>query len=490
MCPANNKRMAKQDLLLLALDASQILDLMQRALHGAGYKVAVAHTAEAMAHVTQESVPALVILGEQLGGQPGAPLAEDLLERFPTLPIILYANSDKHETVKAAFKAGFMGYLTPPLKMDDIVAEVERALQRARQLGDWLRREVKRTTASLAEKAKISEAEKAKMEAILSNIQDGVIVLDDNHRILMVNHAVREIFHLNGRELNGKILEEAIPNADLLALINRSSSEPLKYHEVNFDDGRVYNAQYAPIPSVGAAVSMQDISYLKELDRLKSDFIHTVSHDLRSPLTAVLGYAELIERTGPLNENQQEFLRRLQGSIHHITSLVNDLLDLGRLESGFDTRREMVMIDDVLKYALDMFDSEIQKKQIRLTTNIDPEIQPLRANPIRIRQMIDNLVGNAIKYTPQGGRVRVDLFMQDNQIIFKVTDSGPGIPPEEHSRVFEKFFRASNAPDGVQGSGLGLAIVKSIVESHQGRVWVESEVGKGSAFTVILPPQE
>jgi two-component system, OmpR family, phosphate regulon sensor histidine kinase PhoR len=264
----------------------------------------------------------------------------------------------------------------------------------------------------------------------------------------------------------------------------------LKYHEINFDDGRVFNAQFTPIPKIGGAVTMQDISYLKELDRLKSDFIHTVSHDLRSPLTSILGYTELVERTGPLNSNQQEFLHRLQGSVQHITTLINDLLDLGRLEAGFDTRRELVHLESVLKFSLDMFDVQVKKKNIKLVADIASDLKPLRANPIRIRQMLDNLVGNAIKYTLPEGSVHVSMSMQADQIVLKVEDTGPGIPPEEQGRVFEKFYRATNTIEDVEGSGLGLAIVKSIVDSHQGRVWVESTVGKGSSFIVLLPTQE
>jgi two-component system NtrC family sensor kinase len=482
--------MTKHDLILLALNPSQILDLMQRALNAAGFDVALAHDASSMDKSVQEAVPALIIIGEKLADQDGLPIASELLERFPTLPIILYAEKDTSGAAKSILKMGLSGYIYPPLKIADIVDEVQKSLARARKLGDWLRREVKRTTSSLVEKAKISETERSKLQAIIANIQDGVIVLDEERHVLLINNTVRDIFNLDHQEINGKLLEEVIHNADLDALIIRSSHEPLKYHEVNFDDGRVFNAQYTPIPHIGAAITLQDISYLKELDRLKSDFIHTVSHDLRSPLTAVLGYTELIERTGSLNENQQEFLRRLQGSIQHITALINDLLDLGRLESGFDTRREMVQIEDILKYSLDMYDPQVKKKNINLTINTGVEIQPLRANPIRIRQMIDNLLGNAIKYTPAEGRVSVYLFMQDEQVIFRVEDTGPGIPPEEHSRIFEKFFRATNAPDSVEGSGLGLAIVKSIVDSHQGRVWVDSTLGKGSSFTVILPTQE
>ncbi|MDP1546035.1 MAG: ATP-binding protein [Anaerolineales bacterium] len=482
--------MAKQELILLAIDNSAILDLMDRALRAAGYAVVISRDQSSMQRSVQDAIPSLLLVGETFGGKDGFSISTGMLERFPTLPIILFANQDTTDFAKSALKLGLSGYLYPPLKMSDIVDEVQRCLVRARGLGDWLRREVKRTTASLEEKNKISESERSRLETIIANIQDGVIVLDVEQNILMINQAVIEIFNLSGRSVLGMPLKKAIQNADLHALMVRSSEGALKYHEVNFDDGRVFNAQYTPIPKVGSAVTMQDISYLKELDRLKNEFIHTISHDLRSPLTAILGYTELIERTGNLNENQQVFLQRLQGSVQHVTGLVNDLLDLGRLESGFDMRREVVSIENVLKYTLDMFDAQIKSKKINVDVKIELDLKPLRANPIRIRQMMDNLVGNAIKYTPSEGRVGIGLFMQNDQLVLRVEDTGPGIPPDEHSRIFEKFYRASNKPASVEGSGLGLAIVKSIVDSHQGRVWVEANPGGGSVFVVLLPAHE
>ncbi|MBL8051100.1 MAG: PAS domain-containing protein [Anaerolineales bacterium] len=482
--------MAKQELILLAINESSVSDLAEKALHAAGFDVATVREQSAMDNSIQEAIPSLIIVGEKFDGRDWLMVAHEALERFPTMPIILYASQDTTGFAKSALKAGLSGYLYPPLKMEDIVNEVQRSLTRARALGDWLRREVKRTTASLQEKAKISESERLKLEAIISNIQDGLILLDDNENILMVNQNIRDIFRLDNKPVGGTWIRDLIPNADMNALLDRSKEGALKYHEINFDDGRVFNAQYAKIPRIGNAVTMQDISYLKELDRLKSDFIHTVSHDLRSPLTAILGYMELIERTGPLNENQLDFLHRLQGSVQHITNLVNELLDLGRLEAGFDTRREAVQLENVLKYSLDVFDGQIKKKNIKLTTNIEKNLKPVRANPIRIRQMLDNLIGNAIKYTPADGKVQVTIAMEDSQVVTRIEDSGPGIPSEEQTRIFEKFYRATNRPESVEGSGLGLAIVKSIVDSHQGRVWVEAKAGEGSTFVVLLPALE
>ncbi|MCJ7433280.1 MAG: ATP-binding protein [Anaerolineales bacterium] len=482
--------MAKHELLLLVLDPSPILQLMERALHAAGYEIAIVHDQGGLKKSLLESTPALILIGETFDGASGVELAGGMLARFPTLPILLYAEKDTIGIVKAVLAAGLSGYIYPPLKMDTIVDAVKKSLDRASHLGDWIRREVKKTTSSLAERAKLSETERAKLSAIFSTIQDGVVVLDEGKHILFVNHAICEAFKVKEGSIIGRPIEDAIPHPELKSLLLRSQDGPLKYHEINFDEGQVFNAQFSPIPGVGSAITMQDISYLKELDRLKTDFVQTVSHDLRSPLTAVLSYTELMTRAGALNPQQQDFLGKIQSSVQHITTLVNDLLDLGRVEAGFDTRRERVDFENVLKYTLDTFDAEIKKRKINLVVKVAENLPPLRANPIRIRQMLDNLIGNAIKYVPEAGMVFVGIYQEGQQIILEVKDSGPGIPPNEQSRIFDKFYRASNVPDSAIGSGLGLAIVKSIVENHQGRVWVESDLDEGTSFFVILPVYE
>ena len=179
----------------------------------------------------------------------------------------------------------------------------------------------------------------------------------------MINRVARDVFGLDGSDLTGKPIQDVIPHTDLQALLAKPADGAVRYYELNFDDGRVFNAQRTPIPQIGAAITMQDITYLKHLDQLKNDFVNTVSHDLRSPLTSVLGYAELVERVGPLNEQQQEFVRRIQGSVQSITTLINELLDLGRLEAGFDTRRESVQLESILQYSLGLFDPAYQTEE-------------------------------------------------------------------------------------------------------------------------------
>jgi two-component system phosphate regulon sensor histidine kinase PhoR len=232
---------------------------------------------------------------------------------------------------------------------------------------------------------------------------------------------------------------------------------------------------------------MQDITHLKELDRIKSDFVNTVSHDLRSPLTAIQGYIELIERVGSLNTQQLEFTRRIQISVQNITNLVNDLLDLGRIEAGFDAGKEVVHLVAIINYVVENLRARIVEKNLNLVLDLPAELPAMFGNPIRLRQMVSNLVSNAIKYTSHRGEIKVSAHLEGPQIILQVKDNGVGIPTIDQPFIFDKFYRASNVPVQVGGSGLGLAIVKTIVEDHQGRIWVDSSPGVGSTFTVVLP---
>jgi two-component system NtrC family sensor kinase len=172
--------------------------------------------------------------------------------------------------------------------------------------------------------------------------------------------------------------------------------------------------------------------------------------------------------------------------VEHITTLINDLLDLGSIEAGLDTRRELVQLDVLFQYSLDMLQGQIKSKRIKVQSEISESLPALQANPVRLRQVLDNVVGNAIKYSNKNGEVKVSIKAEGDQIILEVTDNGPGIPPNDQTHIFDKFYRGQNM-DKQQGSGLGLAIVKSIVDAHQGRIWVESTVGQGSSFFIVLP---
>jgi two-component system phosphate regulon sensor histidine kinase PhoR len=332
-----------------------------------------------------------------------------------------------------------------------------------------------------------TEIERNKLETILTNIAEGVIVIDQDRRLMLVNRMAREMFELTDENVSGRRIQEVIPHNDLVNLLTRSrATEPFR-SEITLEDGRVFYAQLTPIPEVGQTATLQDITYLKELDRIKSDFVSTVSHDLRSPLTAILGYVELLERVGPVSELQREFIGRVQFNVQTITSLINDLLDLGRIEAGFDARNEIVPIEVMIKEVIEELSSSANEKSQQLLVEVAPELPVTLGDPVRLRQMLSNLVGNAIRYTQSGGTIWVRGRAEDDQVILQVVDNGPGIPLADQPYIFDKFYRASNIPAEVPGTGLGLAIVKSIVENQQGRIWVDSNPGQGTTFTIVLP---
>lgn len=332
-----------------------------------------------------------------------------------------------------------------------------------------------------------SEYERKKLENILRDIEDGVIMLDNDRRLTLMNRKACEAFGVSDQNLVGKRLREVVSHQELLETLHDADPERPSRVELSLKDGRVLNTQLTPLPGIGLVITMQDITHLKELDRIKSDFVNTVSHDLRSPLTAILGYIELMERVGPVTQQQREFIHRVQVSVQSITTLINDLLDLGRIEAGFDVRKEVVPFSAILHYTIDGMQPRSADRSQEMIVDVPDDLPKVLGNPIRLRQMLNNLVTNAIKYTPEGGRVNIFARAQGDQIILQVSDTGPGIPPSDQPYIFDKFYRASNAPYDTPGTGLGLAIVKSIVENHLGRIWVESQLGQGATFTVILP---
>jgi len=335
------------------------------------------------------------------------------------------------------------------------------------------------------------ETERKQLEAVLRGTEDAVIVLDRDRRVLMVNPAARKAFNIEAPDVTGRTLLECIHSQTLLDWFKMPSAvgRPTRA-EVPLTDGRTLQAQISVIEGIGYAVVMQDITHLKELDRIKSEFVSVVSHDIRSPLTTIRGYMELLGRVGPLTPRQAEFLARVEQSMTTITDLIGDLLDTGRIEAGLDQEEALVQLEDVVERGIEAIRLSAEAKQHTLSCDIAPGLPPLMGNARRLEQLVTNLLSNAIKYTPQGGKIQVMLKAEGLYLMLRVTDNGIGVPPEEQPHIFDKFYRVQSAATAdIGGTGLGLSIVKSVVERHGGRVWVESAPGQGSTFIVLLPMQ-
>lgn len=328
--------------------------------------------------------------------------------------------------------------------------------------------------------------ERGRFERILTHVEDCVIVVSPERTITFMNPSARQTFAPGLVSTALKPVADVVQHPDLLQIFHLPESGfPLR-RELALEDGRILNAQCIYIEKLGIVATMQDITQLKEMDRIKSEFVSTVSHDIRSPLTAILGYAGLLEKVGPLNDLQRQFVERIHASMAHITMLINELLDLGKIEAGFDSQKELVLPGQLIEQVVDELGERAAAKGIILHAEIEPDLPQILASPTRIQQMLANLINNAIKYTPAAGTIHLHASAADDQLFLQVTDTGVGIPLAEQPYIFDRFYRASNTM-GEPGTGLGLAIVKSIVENHQGRIWVESTPGKGTTFTTILP---
>ena len=222
----------------------------------------------------------------------------------------------------------------------------------------------------------------------------------------------------------------------------------------------------------------------------KSDFLASMSHELRTPLNAILGFSEvLLERMfGELNERQDEYLRDIWSSGKHLLELVNDILDLSKIEAGqMILDRSEFAVRESLEYCLSLVRERAIQHRVRLDLELDPDLGLLDADRLRFRQVVLNLLSNAVKFTPDGGRVELRAFIRGQDLVVTVADTGIGVPPEDHQRIFGSFQQGIRVPGQAEGTGLGLALSKRIVELHGGEIWVESEVGKGSTFGFALP---
>jgi len=333
------------------------------------------------------------------------------------------------------------------------------------------------------------KSERSKLETIIGSTEDAVIVTDSEMHVLLLNRAARRAFGIKSAEIANHPIAQVVKNESLINLFIRSiDGSQVQRGEIPLEDGRTLNANLTPIPGVGYAAVMQDITYLKELDRMKSEFVSNVSHDLRSPLTTIKGFAQLLPKAGPLTPQQQEFNAKILKGVENITALIQGLLDLGKIEAGVGLEMDVCQLDAIINKVVEGLRSQAEAKRQCLDMELHPQLSPVLGNDLRLGQVVANLVGNAIKYTPDGGLISVRANNNNGQIVVSVQDTGFGIPLADQPYIFDKFYRVqSEETEGISGTGLGLAIVKSVIERHNGRVWVESEPGVGSTFTFILP---
>jgi PAS domain S-box-containing protein len=343
-----------------------------------------------------------------------------------------------------------------------------------------------------------AEGGRRQLAAILNSATDAVLVADQEDRILLVNPAAERAFGITAGAVTGQRIEQS----ELDPALVQAFKEPLLRSrapagEIPLPDGRTLHASLSTISGaggerIGRVAVLHDITRFKELDEMKSEFLATVSHDLRAPLIYMRGYANMLLAMSHLDDKQREYVEKILYGVEQINELVSDLLDLGRIETGVGLERKPCHLAGVLIEAVDGMRARAAAKEISLRLEPAEGVAIVPGDAALLRQAVTNLVDNAIKYTPSGGIVTVGLSVRADgerkRAVIRIADTGIGIAPEDQMRLFEKFYRIKQrSATDISGTGLGLALVKSIVERHGGKVWVDSELNEGSTFFISLP---
>lgn len=424
-------------------------------------------------------------------------------------------------TVGVTAVAAVVALLLATSLSDRIVRPTERLIESLRRTGEGTPREVLPVTSNdeigelTAEFNRMNErlrafeesslgqllTERRKSEVILKTIMDPVLVMDQEMKVVMVNSATEQALGVREEAMLGRHLLEATGRSDLLALIKAAQAPGPREHgqesptfTLHVDGAeRFYNVEAVPLvrpggTGAGAVVILKDVTYYKQIDRLKSEFVSTVSHEFRTPLTSItLGIGLLRESPliGP-DTREAELLAAVAEESERLTRLVGELLDLSRMEAG---RMEFVMApipaNTLLERSAGPFRNQAEEKGVKLTLSLTGDEPLVEADGDKITWVLTNLISNALRYTPPGGSITLTAERRGEVAVLQVADTGMGIPPEAQKQLFEKFFQVPGRPGG--GAGLGLSISKEIVRAHGGHIWVESQVGQGSRFLFTLP---
>ena len=405
------------------------------------------------------------------------------------------------ETAVDAMKHGAYDYIPKPFTPEQLVTVLNRGLEKRR-----LSIEAEKLREERDQKLLEVASEKSKLHTIVNSMADGIIVINREHQLVLWNPALIKMLNLNVKLEPGKDIDEIIREKHLIEIINKAFSPDSSQYTVFSEEIELTGAESKILMvnvacvrdeqgrDLGVVSTFRDITGLKEVEEVKSQFVTMVAHELRAPLAAVEGYltAYLTGVAGKDPQFNRQMLERARLRAHSLMELVNDLLQFVRLESKKVARKkELLDMADIMINTVELMRQQGASKDLIFQLDIPEKLPLIEADRTEMEQLFTNLVSNAIKYNVKNGKVIVSAIPNTHFLSIKVTDTGIGIEEESLPCIFDEFYRVQGPKTRyTTGTGLGLAIVKRIVESHFGRIEVESKVDKGTTFTVKLPLKE
>lgn len=484
--------------ILVVDDERDIRDASERILSRLGFQLFTAKRGEEALQVFKDAQPALVLLDLKMPGMDGMEVLKRLREWDPALLVIVITGYATVETAIEAMKQGAYDFISKPFEPEQLRIVVNRAVEKIR-----LTREAKKLEQEKARTLSDLDAEKSRLRTIIESLPDGVMVTNKKGQVVLINPSCKQMLKLAPDTAPGRPIQDYVSDEGLCQLgLDISKGKYVDYgdipeHEFASAHGTFLRVIAQPVlgerrECLGAILNFVDITNMKVLDRLKSEFVAKVSHELRSPLSTI--HEQIAMVIGDLVNSQpqlhQHLLARAKEKTQGLITLIGDLLDLSRIEEGIICQEpKPVRLEALLKNIVDFLSTRASTKNQSLTLKVlVSDLPEIQADPLALESIFGNLITNAITYTQEGGSIGVELDKAGINIRIKVVDNGFGIAEKYMGKIFDRFYRVKDERTRyITGTGLGLPIVKGLVDSLGGIIEVKSILGEGSTFTVLLP---
>lgn len=485
--------------ILVVDDERDIREGVERILLRMGYAVLKASQGEEALAILEKETIDLAILDLKMPGMDGMELHQRIRDIDEKIIVIIITGYATIETAIDAMKQGAYDFIPKPFEPEHLRIVVRRAHEKLR-----LTEEAERLQAERARTLIDLDMEKSRIRTIIESLPTAVLVTNSSGEVVLMNPAFLRSLDLDSSVKAGKKLESYVDDTGFCEMVLKLSrgeydcTAEAPTYELVVSGNKYLMARGQSVINennecMGAVVTFANITSLKMLDQLKSEFVAKVSHELRSPLSTIHEQLALVlkETSGNETDVDHHLIERAKEKTHGLISLIGDLLDLSRIEAGGISHNiQSIQVADLLKSIVDFLGVRARAKDQSLSLELLSENLPtLTADPMALESIFGNLIANAINYTPESGKIVVRAEKTDEgRIKVQVTDTGFGIAPKYHDQIFERFYRVKDDNTRyITGTGLGLPIVKGLVDSMNGEIRLDSEVGKGSTFTVLLP---
>ncbi|MDM8515862.1 response regulator [Desulfobacterales bacterium HSG16] len=473
--------------ILIIDDEKRVREGCRKVLTEQGYDVLMAENGEIGIGMIEKEHFDVVLLDLMMPGYSGFEVLNHVKAIHPETVIIVITGYATIEHSIEAMKKGALDFIPKPFSPDQLRVIVAKAIEFTRALQDIA-------------------TEKTRLRTLINHLTDGVMTTDAQKRVVLANPTFQRIMGYKGKSAIDRPLAELTGNEQLNALIEKTlNSEESKFVEhveelVILDEAekkeKIYSAKCLPFRDrlqriIGSITLLRDITALKQMDQMKSDFVSMVSHEIRSPINSVLAQINVIcdGLAGEISDKQKNMLDRSSQKLLALSNMTTELLDLAKIESGLIImEKESIAMSSLLNEQADFHKAAADEKQIDIHLDLLQPLPNVNANLQNMEEVFSNLITNAIKYSPSGSHITISASIENEYLRVSVKDTGFGIPEEDQPRIFERFYRVKNEKTRmITGTGLGLPIVKNIVESHEGMIQMESTPGSGTAFHVYLP---